>query len=59
MVRLEGEFVMGTWARVRNLRDSEDPVRKITLSPFSIATTVTNGKFAAFVEATGHMTEAE
>ena len=51
---------MGTRAPVRNRRDGEDPVRRITLSPFSIATTtVTNGEFAAFVEATGHVTEAE
>ena len=59
-VRLEGEFFMGTRAPVRNRRDGEDPVRRITLSPFSIAaTTVTNREFAAFVEATGHVTEAE
>ena len=60
MVRLEGEFLMGTRARERNRRDGEDPVRRITVSPFSIATTtVTNRQFAAFVEATGHVTEAE
>ena len=60
MVRLEGEFLMGTRASVRNRRDGEDPVRRITVSPFSIATTtVTNAEFAAFVEATGHVTEAE
>ena len=59
-VHLEGEFLMGTRAPVRNRRDGEDPVRRITVSPFSIATTtVTNGEFAAFVEATGHVTEAE
>ena len=59
-VRLEGEFLMGTRAPVRNRRDGEDPVRRITVSPFSIATTtVTNREFAAFVEATGHVTEAE
>ena len=51
---------MGTRARERNRRDGEDPVRRITVSPFSIATTtVTNRQFAAFVEATGHVTEAE
>ena len=33
-VRLEGEFLMGTRARVRNRRDGEDPVRRITVSPF-------------------------
>ena len=59
-VRLEGEFLMGTRAPVRNRRDGEDPVRRITVSPFSIATTtVTNREFAAFVEATGHVTEPE
>ena len=59
-VRLEGEFLMGTRAPVRNRRDGEDPVRRITISPFSIATTaVTNWEFTAFVEATGHVTEAE
>ena len=36
MVRLEGEFLMGTRARERNRRDGEDPVRRITVSPFSI-----------------------
>ena len=51
---------MGTRAPVRNRRDGEDPVRRITVSPFLIATTtVTNREFAAFVEATGHVTEAE
>ena len=51
---------MGTRARERNRRDGEDPVRRITVSPFSISTTtVTNRQFAAFVEATGHVTEAE
>ena len=60
MVRLEGEFLMGTRARERNRRDGEEPVRRITVSPFSIATTtVTNRQFAAFVEATGHVTEAK
>lgn len=60
MVLLEGEFLMGTRSRERNRRDGEGPVRRIALSPFSIATTaVTNRQFAAFVEATGHVTEAE
>ena len=59
-VRLEGDFLIGTRTPVRNRRAGEDPVRRITLSPFSIATTtVTNREFAAFVEATGHVTEAE
>ena len=60
LVRLEGEFLMGTRAPVRNRRDGEDPVRRITVSPYSIATTtVTNREFAAFTDATGHVTEAE
>ena len=60
LVRLEGEFLMGTRARERNRRDGEDPVRRITVSPFSISTTtVTNREFAVFVEATGHVTEAK
>ena len=59
-IRLQGEFLMGTSARMRNRRDGEDPVRRITVSPSSISTTtVTNGEFAVFVEATGHVTEAE
>ena len=59
-VQLEGEFLMGTRARERNRRDGEDPVCGIMVSPYSIAaTTVTNREFAAFVEATEHVTEAE
>lgn len=46
-VRLQGEFLMGTNAPVRNQRDGDDPVYRLTVSLFSIATTtVTNGEFA-------------
>src|SRR4029079_13108146 len=38
----------------------EGPVREVTLRPFAIApATVTNGEFAAFVDATGYVTDAE
>jgi sulfatase modifying factor 1 len=41
-------------------QNGEGPIREITLSPFAIApTAVTNAEFAAFVEATGYVTEAE
>lgn len=41
-------------------QDGEGPVREVTLSGFEIAaTTVTNAEFAAFVEATGYVTDAE
>jgi formylglycine-generating enzyme required for sulfatase activity len=40
--------------------DGETPVHDVTLAPYAIgATTVTNAEFAAFVEATGHVTDAE
>ena len=40
--------------------DGEGPRRPTKLAPFSIdATLVTNGRFAAFVSATGFVTEAE
>ncbi|MFJ1566648.1 SUMF1/EgtB/PvdO family nonheme iron enzyme [Streptomyces erythrochromogenes] len=40
--------------------DGEGPVREVRVSPFRIAaTTVTNARFATFVKATGHVTEAE
>lgn len=40
--------------------DEESPFRTKRVKPFKIAeTTVTNAQFAAFVEATGHETEAE
>lgn len=40
--------------------DGEGPARTVSLSPYRIAATaVTNGQFAAFIEATGYQTEAE
>lgn len=40
--------------------DGEGPVRTVQVSPFHIdRTTVTNAQFAAFVKATGHVTDAE
>jgi len=40
--------------------DGEDPVRRVTVKPFRMATTtVTNSQFRSFVDATGYVTEAE
>ena len=40
--------------------DAEGPVREVELAPFSIdVTTVTNRQFGEFIDATGHVTEAE
>jgi len=40
--------------------DGEGPLKRVNVNPFSIgATTVTNAEFAEFVDATGHVTEAE
>jgi formylglycine-generating enzyme required for sulfatase activity len=40
--------------------DGEGPVRRVAVKPFRIgASAVTNAEFAAFVAATGHVTEAE
>ncbi|MCT8158505.1 formylglycine-generating enzyme family protein [Pseudoruegeria sp. SHC-113] len=40
--------------------DGEAPLRRSKIKPFRMgATAVTNAQFAAFVEATGHVTEAE
>ncbi|MCW6004186.1 formylglycine-generating enzyme family protein [Micromonospora sp. CPCC 205371] len=55
-----GTFLMGTTDADRNRPDGETPVRQVNLSPFRIARrAVTNAEFAAFVEATGHVTGAE
>jgi formylglycine-generating enzyme required for sulfatase activity len=51
---------MGTEDREGFAADGEGPIREITLRPFWIdATPVTNARFAAFVAATGYVTEAE
>lgn len=57
MVRVpSGSFLMGTVGAV----DDEGPVHSVTLSEFLIdRTEVTNRQFEAFVEATGHVTQAE
>ncbi|QBI00844.1 formylglycine-generating enzyme family protein [Pseudoduganella albidiflava] len=53
-------FLMGTDYARANPGDGEGPVRPVSLSPFSIDVyPVTNADFAAFVEATGYVTEAE
>lgn len=55
-----GEFRMGDARGDANADDGETPVHTVVVSPFSIdATSVTNEAFAAFVEATGYVTEAE
>jgi formylglycine-generating enzyme len=61
MVRVEGgEFLMGTEDPDGFAADGEGPVRAVTLKPFWIdAYVVTNTQFATFVEATGHVTDAE
>jgi formylglycine-generating enzyme required for sulfatase activity len=61
MVYLPGSrFLMGSDERISSPADGEGPVRNVRLSPFWIDTcTVTNEQFAAFVEATGYVTDAE
>lgn len=55
-----GTFHMGTSDADGFSEDGEGPVRKVTVASFRIdAHAVTNARFARFVEATGHRTEAE
>lgn len=55
-----GRFLMGTDDRVGFPADGEGPIREVTLSPFSIEPcAVSNEDFAAFVDDTGFVTEAE
>ncbi len=55
-----GEFAMGCENEWAYPGDGEGPVRRVTLDEFWIdAEAVSNERFAAFVEATGHVTEAE
>lgn len=55
-----GMFLMGTDYANGFPADGEGPVRSVALSPFQIdACAVTNKEFAAFVAATGYVTEAE
>lgn len=54
-----GPALVGTDAPVFR-EDGEGPSRRVTLAPFRMdALAVTNRRFAAFVAATGHRTEAE
>lgn len=55
-----GEFVMGDDSPWSYPADGEGPARRVRVSPFGIdATVVSNRDFAAFVTATGYVTEAE
>lgn len=56
----EGAFGMGSEAADGFPADGEGPVRSVYLSAYRISTTcVTNDHFAAFIAATGYVTEAE
>jgi formylglycine-generating enzyme required for sulfatase activity len=61
MIELEGgAFLMGTDDHEGYPQDGEGPVREVVLEPFAIdAEAVSNERFAEFVAATGHVTEAE
>ena len=55
-----GEFLMGTDDARGYPADGEGPVHRVSLRPFWIDPfAVTNARFGEFVEATGHVTEAE
>ncbi len=55
-----GPFVMGSDDADGFLDDGEGPAREVTVSGFAIdATAVTREQFAAFVAATGYVTDAE
>ncbi|MEU6551948.1 formylglycine-generating enzyme family protein [Streptomyces sp. NPDC046915] len=55
-----GEFAMGDAFGEGYPADGEGPVHQVRLKPFHIdETAVTNAQFAAFVKATGHVTDAE
>nr|WP_202638765.1 formylglycine-generating enzyme family protein [Bailinhaonella thermotolerans] len=55
-----GEFLMGSDDAEGFPEDGEGPVRPVRVEPFLIdACAVSNARFAAFVEATGYVTEAE
>ena len=61
MVRLAGTvFQMGSEDRDGFPQDREGPIRDVALAPYWIdPVAVTNARFAEFVEATGHVTQAE
>ncbi|WP_330479381.1 formylglycine-generating enzyme family protein [Streptomyces platensis] len=55
-----GEFAMGDNFGEGYPADGETPVHRVALSAFLVdPTAVTNGEFAAFVDATGYVTDAE
>lgn len=55
-----GTFLMGDSTGDGNRTDGELPVHEVRVDPFTVdATAVTNAAFAAFVDATGYVTEAE
>jgi formylglycine-generating enzyme required for sulfatase activity len=55
-----GEFLMGTDHPAGGPADGEGPVHRVRLSSFRIDPhAVTNARFAGFVAATGHVTDAE
>ncbi len=55
-----GPFRMGTDDAEGYPSDGEGPVREVTVGPFAIDTlTVSNARYAQFVEATGYVTETE
>ncbi|MEU8774503.1 formylglycine-generating enzyme family protein [Streptomyces sp. NPDC048606] len=55
-----GRFLMGTQDADGFVADGEGPIREVVVGAFRVApTTVTNARFASFVKATGHVTEAE
>ncbi len=61
MVSLEGgTFLMGAEGPECVAGDGEGPVREVEIGAFAIdPCAVSNARFAAFVEATGHVTDAE
>ncbi|MCM0621370.1 formylglycine-generating enzyme family protein [Nocardioides bruguierae] len=55
-----GPFLMGTEDAEGFASDGEGPIREVVLSPFEVDRyTVSNDRFAAFVAATGYVTETE
>ena len=61
MVSLEGgAFHMGSVDARAYAADGEGPIHVVELRPFRVdAVSVSNARFSAFVDATGHVTEAE
>jgi len=61
LVQLDGgRFLMGDESAWAYPGDGEGPVHEVSVSPFAIDPyTVTNAAFAQFVDATGHVTDAE